>query len=175
MNNFYFYQSKLTENKSNLVVCFYSGRSLCVETFYNEVLAQFKVHFFSQDIIFITHSFNKDDVSEKLLNESSQENLREKINSFQAIRFHTCFINLKGEFQLDTYTKVSCDFSTEEMKKILEIGILNIIVKRNLVTTPPANIHFVKPSGKHTTKFIDVKNILESSPEISFIATNILT
>lgn len=174
MNNFYFYQSKLTENKSNLIVCFYSGRSLCVETFYNEVLAQFKVHFFSQDIIFITHSFNKDDVSEKLLNERSQESLRDRINSFQEIRFHTCFIDLNGEFQLDTYNQTSCDFSIEEMHKILEIGILNIIVKRNLVTTPPANIHFIKPSGKHTTKFIDVKNILESSPEISFISTNIL-
>ena len=68
MNNFYFYQSKLNETKSNLIICFYSGRDLCVETFYNEVLAQFKIQFFSEDIIFITHQFNKDDVSEKLLN-----------------------------------------------------------------------------------------------------------
>lgn len=174
MKNFYFYQSKLNETKSNLVVCFYSGRNLCIETFYNEVLAQFKSHFFSQDIIFITHLFNKEDVSEKLLNDASQETLKDRINSFQEIKFHTCFIDLKGIFQLDTYDQSSCDFTLEEMQKILEIGLLNIIVKRNLVITPPANIHFVKPSGKHTTKFIDVKNILESSPEISFIATNIL-
>ncbi|RZG79455.1 hypothetical protein EXE10_15765 [Acinetobacter sp. WCHAc060033] len=174
MNNFYFYQSKLNETKSNLIICFYSGRDLCVETFYNEVLAQFKIQFFSEDIIFITHQFNKDDVSEKLLNNISQENLKDRINSFQKIKFHTCFIDLRGNFQVNTYNQYQCDFNIEEIQNILEIGLLNIIIKRNLVITPPANIHFIKPSGKHTTKFIDVKNILESSPEISFIATNIL-
>ena len=174
MKNFYFYKAKLTEEKSNLIVCFYSGRDLCVETFYSETLTQFESLIFSKDIIFITPLFNKEDVSKKLLNRFSQETLKDRINSFQELNFHTCFIDIKGVFQLNTYDKSDCIFDKEEMQKILEIGLLNIIEKRNLVINPPENIHFVKPSGKHTTKFIDVKNILESSTEISFLAINIL-
>jgi hypothetical protein len=174
MKSFYFYQSQLSEDKSNLIVCFYSGRDLCLETFFSEVLAQFKSLIFAKDIIFITPLFNKEDVSEKLLNKDSQETLKDRINSFQELNFHTCFINFNGNYELNTYDRSNCIFSKDEIHKILEIGLLNIIENRNLVINSHANIHFIKPSGKHTTKFIDVRNILESSPEISFIATNLL-
>lgn len=175
MKNFYLYRASLNDNKSNIIVCFYSGKNLCIETFYNEVVDQFKSSIFSKDIIFITPSFNKKDITVKLLNHEVQEILRNRINSFQELNFHTCFIKRNGQFELKIFDQSSAILSKEEIKKILEIGLFNIIETRNLVLKAHSNIHFIKPSGKHTEKFIDVRNILESSAEISFIATNILS
>jgi len=36
------------------------------------------------------------------------------------------------------------------------------------------NYHFVKPSGKHTNKFIKASNVIQRSAEISFLAINLL-
>lgn len=174
MKHFYFYQASLSENKANVMVCFYSGRDLCFETFCNEVLTQFKSSIFTRSLVFITPAFNKNDIDRKLFTPEAQSILKDKINSLQELDFHTCFINRKGEFELQTFNENNPILTIQEIEKILEIGLFNIITNRNLIIEAHSNIHFVKPSGKHTTKFIDVKNILESSPEISFIATNLL-
>lgn len=174
MKHFYFYQASLREDKSNFMICFYSGRDLCFETFCNEVVNQFKSSIFTRSLVFITPLFNKDDINFKLLTAEAQLALKDRINSLQELDFHTCFIDHKGDFELKTFNEEKPTITPQEIEKFLEIGLFKIITNRDLIIEAHANIHFVKPSGKHTKKFIDVKNILESSPEISFIATNLL-
>lgn len=157
------------------MICFYSGRDLCVETFCNEVVAQFDSASFTRSIVFITPEFNKSDIKRKLLNDKAQSLIKDRINSLQELIFHTCFISRKGKFKLNTLNSSdTTTLTTQDIDKLLEIGLFNIITNRSLIIEAHSNIHFVKPSGKHSAKFIDVKNILESSPEISFIATNLL-
>lgn len=174
MKSFYCYPASLNSHKSNILVCFYTGRNICIETFFSEVTSYFKNLIFTKDIIFITHDFNEAIITDKLLNEEVQKNLKDRINSLQELYFHTCFIGLKGNMKIKSYNSGGLSFSENELGDILEIGLVNIISKRDLVVNPSSHTHFIKPSGKHTSKFIDVKNILESSAEISFIATNIL-
>lgn len=174
MKPFYFYQASLSEDKSNFIVCFYSGRDLCFETFCNEVATQFESSIFTRSIVFITPSFNKADITTKLLDSNAQLFLKNRINSLQEFDFHSCFVNRDGSFEVDILNKDMVKLTTIELQKLLEVGLFGIIKNRNLIVEADANIHFVKPSGKHTSKFIDVKNILESSSEISFIAINLL-
>jgi hypothetical protein len=48
------------------------------------------------------------------------------------------------------------------------------MVKRNLVMESRPSFHFVKPSGKHSSRFIKASNVMEDGAEISFIAVNLL-
>lgn len=174
MKNFYFYQTDINVNRPNVMVCFYSGDIFSTEEFFNEVVTKFKSSIFIRDIIFITQEFNKEEITKKLLNKKSQETIKDRINSFQTLEFHTCFVKRDGSLDLNTFDSSSCSIKKSEMIKIIDFGLYDIIKNRNLIIEAHSNIHFIKPSGKHTSKFIDVKNILESSAEIAFIATSIL-
>jgi len=174
MKNLYFYQTDLSTSKPNLMVCFYSGGAFCLEAFCNEVVTQFKSSIFTRNIVFITPEFNKEEVTEKLLNDQAQEMIKDRINSFQELDFHTCFVKRNGKFDLTIFNKEKSKLSNPEMDRLIEFGLFNIITSRNLIVEAHSNIHFIKPSGKHTSRFIDVKNLLESSAEITFIATSLL-
>lgn len=174
MKNFYFYRTDLSENKPNFMVCFYSGGDFCLEAFYNEVVTQFKTSIFTRNIVFITPEFNKKEITDNLLNSDAQMTIKDRINSFQELDFHTCFVKRDGQFELDIFNELKIKLTNTEMEKLIEFGLFNIIKSRNLIVEAHSNIHFIKPSGKHTSKFIDVKNLLESSAEITFIATCLL-
>jgi len=83
------------------MVCFYAGGAFNFEAFCDEMVTQFKSSIFTRDIVFIAPEFNKQDVSSQLLNDDAQSILKERINSFQELNFHTCFIKRDG----------SCDIS----------------------------------------------------------------
>ncbi|QQX78952.1 hypothetical protein JK628_15465 [Shewanella sp. KX20019] len=174
MKNFYFYQTDLSTNKPNFLVCFYSGATFCLEAFCNEVVTQFKSSIFIRNIVFITPEFNKDEITQKLLNPEAQIKIKDRVNSFQEINFHTCFVKRNGQFELTVFNEGKSKLKSVEMNNLIDFGLYNIIINRNLIVEAHSNIHFIKPSGKHTSKFIDVKNLLESSAEISFIATSLL-
>lgn len=156
------------------MVCFYAGGSFNFEAFCDEVVSQFKSSIFIRDIVFIAPDFNKEDVSSQLLNDTSQLKLKDRINSFQELDFHTCFIKRSGECEISIFNETKSPLSNSNVERIIEFGIYNIITSRNLIIEAHSNIHFIKPSGKHTNKFIDVKNLLESSAEINFIAASLL-
>ncbi|EMN7208293.1 hypothetical protein WB854_000677 [Vibrio parahaemolyticus] len=174
MKNFYFYKTNLGLKKPNVMVCFYAGGKFNFEEFCDEVVTQFKSSIFTRDVVFVTPSFNKLDITNRLLNFESQSTLKDRINSFQEINFHTCFINRNGEFDISIFGDAKPLLSDVDIVRLLEFGLYNIITNRNLIIEAHSNIHFIKPSGKHTNKFIDVKNLLESSAEIAFIAASLL-
>jgi hypothetical protein len=174
MKNFYFYKTDISSNKPNVMVCFYAGGAFNFEAFSDEVVTQFKSSIFTRDIVFITPEFNKADISTQLLIDDAQSTLKERINSFQELNFHTCFIKRDGGCDISIFSKTKSPLSNANIERLIEFGIYNIITSRNLIIEAHSNIHFIKPSGKHTNKFIDVKNLLESSAEITFIAASLL-
>jgi hypothetical protein len=174
MKNFYFYKMDLSSNKPNVMVCFYAGGDFNFEAFCDEVVTQFKSSIFTRNIVFITPDYNKTGVTSQLLNDTAQSTLKERINSFQVLDFHTCFVKRNGEFDISVFGEAKSPLSNANIERLIEFGIYNIIISRNLIIEAHSNIHFIKPSGKHTNKFIDVKNILESSAEITFIASTLL-
>jgi len=174
MKKFYFYKMDLSSNKPNVMVCFFAGGVFNFEEFCDEVVAQFKSSIFTRDIIFISPDFNKESVTAKLLKDAGQSKLKDRINSFQVLDFHTCFVKRNGEFEISVLDKTKMPLSNRNIDRLIEYGIYNIITSRHLILEAHSNIHFIKPSGKHTSKFIDVKNLLESSAEISFIAVSLL-
>jgi len=174
MKNFYFYQTKYSTKAPDFMVCFYSGSAFCFEVFCNEVVIQFKSSIFIRNIVFVTLAFNKEDIKSKLFSNKAQLTIKDRINSFQELNFHTCFVKRNGEFELNIFNKEKSKLTNSEMEKLIDFGLFKIITNRNLIIEAYSNIHFIKPSGKHTNKFIDVKNLLESAPEIAFIATCLL-
>jgi len=58
----------------------------------------------------------------------------------------------------------------DNIKKILSLGVLSIANKRSLITSFSESYHFVKPSGRHSPKFIRAANVFEVSSERSFLA-----
>lgn len=174
MKNFYFYKMDLNSNKANVMVCFYAGGAFNFEEFCDDVVTQFKSSIFTRDIVFFTPEYNKGDITERLLNAKAQSTLKDRINSFQEINFHTCFINRNGDFDISIFGDYKQPLSNANVVQLFEFGMYNIITSRNLIIEAHSNIHFIKPSGKHTNKFIDVKNLLESSAEITFIAASLL-
>lgn len=174
MKSFYFYHASISQNKPSYMVCFYSGTDISLEEFCNELVSQFKSSFFTRSIVFVTPSFNKDDVSRRVLNSTAQSIIRDRINSLQELDFHVCFINRDGSFDLDIFEKIEKKLTRAQMEKFIDYGLYNIINIRNLIVEAHSNIHFIKPSGKHSEKFIDVKNLLERAPEVSFIAACLL-
>lgn len=164
----------LSSNKPNVIVCFYAGGDFNFEAFCDEVVTQFKSSIFTRNIVFITPDYNKTGVTSQLLNDTAQSTLKERINSFQVLDFHTCFMKRNGEFDISVFGEAKSPLSNANIERLIEFGIYNIIISRNLIIEAHSNIHFIKPSGKHTNKFIDVKNILESSAEITFIASTLL-
>ncbi|ENM5875051.1 hypothetical protein NTE03_002966 [Vibrio mimicus] len=174
MKNFYFYKADLISDKPNVMVCFYAGGKLNFEAFCNEVVTQFNSSIFTRDIVLIAPEFNKEDISSKLLNDGAQSKIKDRINSFQELYFHTCFIKRNGDFDISIFNENKLPLSNENVQDLIEFGIYNIITSRNLIIEAHSNIHFIKPSGKHSNKFIDVKNLLESSAEITFIAATLL-
>jgi hypothetical protein len=174
MKELFFYNVTLTKGQPDLMVCFYSGQELNIETFYNEVKVQFGKAPFIEDLLLITPSFNENDIKTKLLNDKAQKTLKDRINTKQELLFHTCFVGRSGNFDIQVFDDVKPSLTDLIIDGIFEVGLYNISKDRNLVIEASANTHFIKPSGKHTSKFIDVKNILESGVEISFIATAML-
>lgn len=156
------------------MVCFYAGGEFNFEAFCDEVVTQFKSSIFTRDIVFIALEFNKENISSHLLNDDAQSTLKERINSFQELNFHTCFMKRDGSYDISIFSETKLPLSNSNVERIIEFGMYNIITSRNLIIEAHSNIHFIKPSGKHTNKFIDVKNLLESSAEITFIAASLL-
>jgi hypothetical protein len=174
MNNYYSYKAALGPKKTNYMICFYSGGNFNFSDFLNEMETQFKDAIFTKEIVFITPGFNKNNIKNKLLGFTTQEKLKDKINSFQKLVFHTCFIKRDGLFDIDVVNDNEKKLSDAQVSTLIEAGLFNVIKKRNLILEARSDFHYIKPSGKHTCKFIDVKNILESSAEITFITICLL-
>jgi hypothetical protein len=174
MKTFYFFQTDLSISKPNFMVCFYSGGTFSLESFCNEVVTQFQSSIFTREIVFITPAFNKVEITDKLLSLEAQVMIKDRINSFQELDFHTCFITRNGGYEKSVFNEDKELLTNSEIEELVEFGLFNVITARKLIVEAYSNIHFIKPSGKHTSRFIDVKNLLESSAEITFIATCLL-
>ena len=178
MNNFYFYQTELDEKQPSYLVCYCAGSGFDLAYFYDELVKQFRDCIFTRNLVLISAAFNRDVIKSKLLNIVALDKLKDRINTFQELNVHTCFIEQNGNYDI-SISKHNVLAQIEELTNIqlnqlAESGVFQIIKKRNLLIEASANFHFVKPSGKHTDKFISVSNMLESSPEISFIAILLL-
>ena len=178
MNNFYFYSAELETRQPNYLVCYCSGSDIDTNSFSNELVSQFKKHIFVRNLIIIAPSFNQENIISKLLVDSQVKSIKDKINSLQELNIHTCFINRDGGFTVDLYkdseTNKQPRLSDKQLDKVIEFGLYSLTKNRNLILEASPNFHFIKPSGKHTSKFLAVSNMLECSAEVSFIASCLL-
>lgn len=174
MIEFYTYSAS-TSKKKNILVFFTASEHFDLQKFTSIVDASFKKSLFTRDILIISATYTEDQIEEKLIkSDSSLRKLKEKINSHHHMNIHYSSVNKVGEISvtsaIDSSSEDKSKISKEDVKKILETGLFGITKSRNLIIEAHPNYHFVKPSGKHTSKFIKVSNIIESSVEISFIA-----
>ncbi len=178
MNKFYCYQAEISSREPSYLVCYCSGSEFDLTSFYNEIKIQFRSCIFTRNLLIISPSFNKEKINTKLINPQALSKLKDQINSYQNLNVHTCFIDKNGNLDIaiskNSENDQARELSKPQINKIFECGVFHILKIRNLIIEASPNFHFVKPSGKHTSKFISVSNILERSAEASFLATLIL-
>ena len=178
MNSFFIYKVDLSKQHSNVLVCYVASLGFDLNDFTESIKKTFENSPFSQELVIISAEYNRDVIEKKLLNNDfAKKILKEKINNYQILNIHAGFLNVQGDIECRSYLdKLSnSSFSlNSSYRNLVEKGFIHIFVKRNLVMESSANYHFVKPSGKHTNKFIKAANIMESGAEISFIAIHLL-
>jgi hypothetical protein len=174
MKEFYTY-SAYTSKKKNVLTFFTASEDFDLQKFMSIVDISFKNSIFTRDILILSPSYLKNKIESQLLNsDSSLKKLKEKINTHHHMNIHYCSVDKYGEISLtqkiDDLSIEKSKISKEDAKKILEQGFFEISKKNNLIIESHPSYHFIKPSGKHTSKFIKVANIIESKAEISFLA-----
>ena len=179
MNSFYLYKTDVNSKHQNVLVCYVASLGFDFNKF-SEVIKH-AVHDspFSKELIIISAEYNKAEIDEKLINdEGAVAKLKNNINNYQVLNIHLGLIKRDGNVLYSYKIDPLCNanFSLQQyFPKLIEQGFINIIKRRNLVMESSANYHFVKPSGKHTNRFIKASNVMENGAEISFIAINLLS
>lgn len=177
MNSFFLYHAD-ANGASNALVCYIASFGFDFNKFSEVINIAFDKAPFSREIILISPKYNEDQIRNKLLSdEDAIKLLKQKINNYQILNFHVCLIGDRGgvDFisKIDPLSK-SIFSPKKEFSYLIKCGIKEIIVNRKVVMESNENYHFVKPSGKHTSRFIKAANAMECGAEISFLAINFL-
>ena len=178
MNSFYVYKADVNSQYRNVLVCYVASLGFDFNKFSEVVKHAVKNSPFSKELIIISATYNQNEIEEKLINnEKALKKLKSNINNYQILNVYCGLIELNGNVVYNCQ-KDPLDESNFKLKKhfekVTQIGFINIIESRNLVMESSANYHFVKPSGKHTDRFIKASNVMENGAEISFLAINLL-
>jgi hypothetical protein len=178
MNTTFLFKVDLEDKFSNILVVYVAGFDFKKNHFIDQIQEAFNRSPFSKHIVIISAKYNEGAIlSELLENDESIKQLKERINNYQELSLHGCFYSENGERGF-IEKRDSLDFSGFKLKKnidrIIEFGIYKIIEKRQLVMEASDNYHYIKPSGKHCSRFIKASNVMESGAEVSFLAINLL-
>lgn len=177
MNSFYVYRVDVGGH-NNVLVCYVASFGFDIVKFGGIIKNAFDGSPFSKDLVVISAEYNRGEILEKLINNSVEiQRLKRSVNNYQQINFHLASVKLDGGVIFDEKLegpavggfRVNSTFST-----VLDLGLVDIVTRNNLVLESSPNYHFVKPSGKHTSRFIKASNVMQRSAEISFMALNLL-
>ncbi|MDO6719862.1 hypothetical protein Q4575_10640 [Psychrosphaera sp. 1_MG-2023] len=178
MNSFYLYKTNVSSQHQNVLVCYVASLGFDFHKFSEVIKRAVQDSPFSRELVIISAEYNKAEIDDKLINKSEAiVKLKNNINNYQILNIHLGLIGRDGEVLFNENIDPLCGtkFSLKQyFPKLIEQGFINIIKNRNLVMESSANYHFVKPSGKHTNRFIKASNVMEKGAEISFIAINLL-
>lgn len=186
MNNFYNYTVNFdelldSEGKGivgDILVVYISGYGLDSLSFLENVKSAFVRNSFCKNMILISAEYNYEFINDGVISNPKEiVRIKEAINSLQQLNIYGFFVGSTGavtsrECLDDPSLKIENISGLYD--EVIDRGIFNIISNRNLIMESSENYHFVKPSGKHSNKFIKVTNILENSSEISFLSMNLL-
>jgi hypothetical protein len=179
MNSFYLYKADVSSQHKNVLVCYVASLGFDFNKFSEAIKHAVKDSPFSKELVIISAEYNKKEINEKLINNNmAVTQLKDNINNYQILNINLGLIKRDGDVYFNEVKDPFCsdNFSLKKFfSKLIERGFIDIIVNRNLVMESSANYHFVKPSGKHTSRFIKASNVMENGAEISFLAINLLS
>ncbi len=177
MNNFYSYVVDLGSDNSNVLIVYIAGKGFSRAEFNDYVRGEFLSFPFITKLVIISAEYNRIELKSELLDSKKISVLKNNLNGLQQLSVYAIYYQKDGQYKFDEVLEKENEdgFSIKEhKKKIIELGLLNIVKKRSLIMEASENYHFIKPSGKHTNRFIKVSNLMEYGAEISFLAINLL-
>jgi hypothetical protein len=178
MNSFYTYKLDVSQEYRNVLVCYVSSYGFDFDKFSAVIKKSFDGSPFSQEIVVLSASYNRKEIKEKLVTDiNSIKTLKRKINNYQIMNVHLGFVGSNGSIECidNVGGEDDVSFSLElNYLSIIEFGLIDIVSRRKLVMEASSNFHYIKPSGKHSDRFIKASNVLEVGSEISFLAINLL-
>lgn len=177
MNSFYIYRADIPAHQ-NVLVCFIASHGFNLVKFKAAIKNAFEGSPFSRELVIISADFNRTSILENLIDQPSEiQKLKQSINNYQTLNIHIALINSKGtpSFEKKIEHNENRVFSLpNNFEKIIDHGLIDILSRNNLIMESSPNYHFVKPSGKHSRKFMKASNVMQRSAEISFLAVNLL-
>ncbi|PYY69741.1 hypothetical protein CRX42_15020 [Pseudomonas jessenii] len=177
MNSFYIYRADIPAHQ-NILVCFIASHGFDLVKFKAAIKNAFDGSPFSRELVLISADFNRKEILESLIDQPSEiKKLKQSINNYQTLNLHLALIHSNGtpSFQEKIEDEGNLQFSlAKNFDKLVDHGLIDILSKNNLVMESSPNYHFVKPSGKHSRKFMKASNVMQRSAEISFLAVNLL-
>lgn len=177
MNSFFTYRTDIGPHH-NILTCYISGSGFDLAQFKSTIKSAFDNSPFSKKVVIISAEYNRKHIIDDLINnKKEQDSLKKSVNYYQTMDIHLLSLSKTGNVISDSSADNSDDsiFKTEQnITDVLQAGLVDIIKRNNLILESSPTYHFVKPSGKHTNKFIKASNALQRGAEISFIAVNLL-
>lgn len=177
MNSLFIYRTDIGTHH-NVLACYISGTGFDLPQFKSAIKSAFEKSPFSKKIVIISAEYNKKPILDSLLeNKDEKDTLKKSINYYQPMDLYLLSIDKLGRITCDSSTENSDDLDFDIRRNssdILQLGLIDIIKRNNLILESSPTYHFVKPSGKHTNKFIKTSNVLQRGAEISFIAINLI-
>lgn len=177
MNNFYIYRADIGQHH-NILICYIASAKFDLVKFKSAIKSAFDGSPFSRDLVLISAKFTKAEILKSLLDKPDEIlRLKHSINNYQILNIHLAVVSEDGE---STFVERLEDETAQQFRakdhfdSIIDHGLVNIISKNNLVMESSPNYHFVKPSGKHSRKFMKASNVMQRSAEISFLAVSLL-
>ncbi|WP_010487476.1 hypothetical protein [Pseudomonas sp. S9] len=177
MNSFYLYRADIAPYQ-NILVCYIASTGFDLVRFKSAIKNAFEGSPFSRELVLVAADFNKNCILNEFFECPDEiRKLKQSINNYQNLNLHLALIDSKGDasFHKKIEDDAGSEFSLQtSFKKIIDHGLIDIISRNNLVMESSSNYHFVKPSGKHSKKFMKASNVMQRSAEISFLAINLL-
>lgn len=177
MNSFYLYRADISPHQ-NILVCYIANYGFDLVKFKAVIKNAFDGSPFSRELVIITADFNRATILENFIEQPNEiKKLKQSINNYQTLNLHLALINSKGAASFLEKIEDSANplFGLpKNFERIIDHGLIDILSRNNLIMESSPNYHFVKPSGKHSRKFMKASNVMQRSAEISFLAMNLL-
>lgn len=177
MTKHFIYNSIIDKSEEVKVytLVFIPSIKIIIEEIQSELRTFFQENLLPHNLILLTGEYNEGEIIDLV------ENKREIIED--AIPTHYLKENLLEFISIQLFDKVgglkrilnSWLIEPDDLKIILNQGMVQIFNFRSGLITSETSHHFVFPSGKHCNSFLRTGNILIRSEEIFFIAYNLLS
>jgi hypothetical protein len=178
MNSYYIYKAELINKEPKTITVIYNPNNHFNFDSLGKELKEFHEYNSQTDGILFLFGIDTTDAIDSIKNNYTKIFKNIPVVEEESLKQKAFFVryDAKKVFEIiQDENTVKYNFGKDDLGLIIHQGLQNIFISRGgLVEANGDMHHYVFPSGKHSSKFLRVANILLYKSEIYFIATSLL-